>query len=451
MTMQDLFARYDVPVPRYTSYPTVPQWTDTPAPDVWLASLAAALAEPARALAVYVHMPFCESLCTYCGCNTVITRDHDREQPYLDVILAELDAYRQRVPALGDRGVAELHLGGGTPTFFSADRLAALIDGLADRLPLAGSDGLFEGSIEADPRVTSSEQLRVLHARGFRRVSFGVQDIDDEVQRLVNRRQSWELTTQLYETARALGYTSINLDLIYGLPGQTPASMARLADAVAALRPDRLAVYSFARVPWIKPAQRKFRDDQIPEGAEKRALYEIIRARLLADGYVEIGLDHFARPEDALARAAGTGALHRNFMGYTERRTDALLGLGVSAISETPDCYHQNEKVLPVYERRVRAGELPTLRGHVLTPEDRRVGAAILRLMTTFRVRLEAADFDRADADLAALAADGVIEIDGREIRVPSRGRPFLRNIAAALDARMRAAPPARPTHSRAL
>jgi oxygen-independent coproporphyrinogen III oxidase len=449
MTTPGLFAKYDVQVPRYTSYPPVPQWTDTPSPDAWIASLRASLASPAASLAVYVHLPFCESLCTFCGCNTVITRDHGRERPYVDRVLAELDRYLESVPELATRGVKQIHFGGGTPTFLAPEMLAALADGIATRMPGRGES--FEAGFEADPRVTRTAHLEALAARGFRRLSLGVQDIDEEVQRLVNRRQPLELTAALCREARALGYESVNIDLIYGLPGQTAASMRVLADAVVRLAPDRLAVYSFARVPWIKPAQRKFRDDQVPAGAEKRELYEIVRAGLLDAGYVEIGMDHFARPGDGLATAAAGGALHRNFMGYADARTDALLGLGVSAISETADCYHQNEKILPVYERRIDAREIPTLRGHRLTALEQQRRSQILSLMTRFEAPLIGRDEDDARSFLAPLADDGLVIIADGVLRVTEAGRPFLRNIAAFYDDRYRADRPAAPVYSSAI
>lgn len=435
MTTPDLFARYDVPVPRYTSYPPVPAWTETPTPDQWARSMADAL-EPADAsLSLYVHIPYCESLCSFCGCNTVITRDHGKEQPYVDIVLAELDLYRRTVEPLGRRPLRQLHLGGGTPTFLSPASLRLLLDGLAARLPARTPD--FEGAIEVDPRVTTVEQIETLRACGLNRISLGVQDVDAEVQRLVNRVQPLETTTALCHAARAAGFESINLDLIYGLPGQTLDTMRRLADRVLALDADRLAVYSFARVPWIKPAQRRFRDDDVPEGGEKRALYEVIRERLLAADYVEIGLDHFARRHDSLARAAADGSLHRNFMGYTDTRTQALLALGVSGISETPDCYHQNEKVATVYERRVREGEIPTLRGHRLSEDDRRRCRRIASLMTRYHVHLEPAELAAAAPALAPLEDDGivVIDVDASTVHVPPAGRPFLRHAAAAFDA----------------
>ncbi|MEX2271179.1 MAG: oxygen-independent coproporphyrinogen III oxidase [Vicinamibacterales bacterium] len=446
MTPRHLFQKYDVQVPRYTSYPPVPQWHDTPAREEWLASLGGALSDPGASLALYVHLPFCESLCTFCGCNTVITRDHSRERPYVDRVVAELDMYLAVVPVLAARALRQIHFGGGTPTFLSPDALAHLADVIARRLP--ARDGACEAGFEADPRVTVTAHLEALARRGFRRISMGVQDIDEEVQRLVNRRQPLAITAALCRDARNLGYESINIDLIYGLPGQTPRSMQTLTDAIVDLRPDRLAVYSFARVPWIKPAQRKFRDDQIPSGAGKRELYEIVREGLGAAGYVEIGMDHFARPEDGLARAAGAGTLHRNFMGYADTRTDVLLGLGVSAISETRGCYHQNEKVLPVYERRVDTGELPTLRGHRLSAREQQRRDQILALMTTFRAPLYASDAHDAREFLAPLVDDGLVTISTAELVVTDTGRPFLRNIAAFFDDRYRQERPAAPVYS---
>jgi oxygen-independent coproporphyrinogen-3 oxidase len=448
-SMTELFARYDVPVPRYTSYPTVPEWHATPTTDQWIASLARALDAPDATLSLYLHLPFCESLCTFCGCNTVITRDHGREQPYIDLVLRELDSYLARVPALADRAVCQLHLGGGTPTFFPPDRLAHLIDAIAARLPRRSPD--FRGSVEADPRVTSREHLDTLHARGFSRLSLGIQDFNGETQRLVNRVQSPQLVSDLVAHARAAGYESINFDLIYGLPAQTPESMQTTATEVMGLSPDRLAVYSFARVPWIKPQQRKFKDEQIPAGAEKRALYETVRQPLLEHGYVELGLDHFAKPNDALARAAAGGTMHRNFQGYTERRTTVLLGLGVSAISETPDCYHQNEKVITVYDRRVNAGDVPTLRGHLLSDDDRRRRDKILALMTGFHVALDESEREDAKTFLAAMIDDELVAIEDGELRLPVRGRPFLRNAAVLFDAHFRGRQPTGPLYSTAV
>ena len=449
MTTSDLFARYDVQVPRYTSYPTVPDWHQAPTTDEWFSSLGKALQKPDATISLYIHLPFCESLCTFCGCNTVITRDHERAQPYVDLVLRELDAYLRAVPALAERPIDQLHLGGGTPTFLSTHELARLIDGVYERVRRTPDH--FEASVEADPRVTSRAQLETLRARGFSRLSLGIQDFNEETQQLVNRVQSPALVAALVRDARTAGYQSINFDLIYGLPAQTPETIDATARAVLDLSPDRLAVYSFARVPWIKPQQRKFKDEQIPAGAEKRALYETIRRPLLEHGYVELGLDHFAKPTDSLARAAAAGTMHRNFQGYTERRTTVLLGLGVSAISETPDCYHQNEKIITVYNRRVERDEVPTLRGHKLSDDDQRRRDRILRLMTGFRVGLTDEESLDARTFLSSMLEDGLVELEQNELRIPLRGRAFLRNAAVFFDAQFRAAQPTGPKYSRAM
>jgi len=449
MSTTDLFAKYDVPVPRYTSYPTVPEWHASPTTEQWLTSLSGALAAPDATVSLYVHLPFCESLCTFCGCNTVITRDHGRAGPYLDLVFRELDEYLARVPVLASRQVCQMHLGGGTPTFLAPEQLAELVDGVFARL--ARNAGEFQGSVEADPRVTTPAHLETLAARGFTRLSLGIQDFNPETQRLVNRPQSEALVAELVANARRLGYESINFDLIYGLPAQTIETIHQTADQVLRLDPDRLAVYSFARVPWIKPQQRKFKDEQIPAGAEKRALYEAIRTPLLDAGYVELGMDHFARPNDGLARAAAGGTMHRNFQGYTERRTTVLMGLGVSAISETPDCYHQNEKIITVYERRVLQGEIPTLRGHLLSEDDRRRREKILSLMTAFHVALDENELRDAREFLAPLIQDNLVAVDRGELRILPGGRAFLRNAATFFDLHLRSSQPKGPTYSRAV
>lgn len=435
------FSKYDVPAPRYTSYPTVPYWSDPPSKTAWIEHLNAGLAPVSSSWSLYVHIPFCETLCTFCGCNTSITKDHKRESPYVTRVLKEREAYLKASPELAERPLVNMHLGGGTPTFLSANELDRLVDGLLQGL-LKDPRG-FEGSIEIDPRRTKADQLEVLRKHGFTRVSLGVQDFDPEVQRLVNRIQPFEQTEAITTAARSLGYDSVNFDLIYGLPKQTLATTKTMVERTLELRPDRIALYSFALVPWIKPAQRLFKDEDLPAGPAKRALYEHARGALLNAGYVEIGMDHFALQTDGLAKAAAEGTLHRNFMGYSDVRTDVLLGLGVSSISEAPGCFHQNEKVLPVYEEAVERGEIPTLRGHLLTDEDRARREQILRLMTKFEVELES---DQQVADITnflhELIQDGLVSINGRKLVMSSQGRPFLRNACMALDARLRAKAP---------
>ena len=434
--MTDLFAKYDVPAPRYTSYPTVPFWSDSPSPDQWLDAIRTACADESASWSLYFHLPFCETLCTFCACNTVITHDHGREKTYIDLLHKEWNLYREQVPELQRRPLRQLELGGGTPTFFSADNLKRILEPiLADGQVDADQ---FRASVEVDPRRTTREHLVALHSLGFRRISLGVQDFDPAVQKLVNREQPLEQTRNVTDTARELGYNSVNYDLIYGLPRQTPESFRQTVAQTVELRPDCIAVYSFARVPWIKPAQRSYKDEDLPVAGEKRALYEIARNLLAEAGYVEIGMDHFALPDDGLASAQRNGTLHRNFMGYTELRTQVLLGLGVSAISETPACFHQNEKAFPVYERRVQQGEVPTLRGHLLSEEDHRLREQILTFMTRFEVELKPEQTRDAAIFLDSLVSDGLVEVRDEKLILTDRGRPFLRNACMFFDQRLR-------------
>jgi oxygen-independent coproporphyrinogen-3 oxidase len=445
-----LFKKYDVPAPRYTSYPTVPYWSENPSTEQWMSEVQTAFRQPGMTWAVYVHIPFCETLCTFCGCNTSITKDHTREEPYVSLVHREWQTYLDRVPEMRERSLTQFHLGGGSPTFLSPQNLKRLIEpmfAMVNRDP-----GNFEGAIEVDPRRTTRAQLEVLRELGFNRVSLGVQDFSAEVQHLVNRKQPRQMTESLVRQARELGYESINFDLIYGLPKQTPESVREMAEMTCLMRPDRIALYSFAKVPWIKPAQRLFKDDDLPEGEAKRRLYEIARAILLASGYTEIGMDHFALPSDSMAQSATEGRLHRNFMGYADRRTEALIGLGVSAISETSGCFHQNEKVLPVYERRVQSGEIPTLRGHLLNSEDRRRREQILSFMTRWEVELEDdQQVEDVRSFLASLMSDGLVVIEGRTLKLTQAGRPFLRNACMSLDARLRRNMPSTKVFSSAL
>ena len=434
--MTDLFAKYDVPAPRYTSYPTVPFWTDSPTTGQWIAELNRAFADETASWSLYFHLPYCETLCTFCACNTVITRDHGREEAYIDLLSKEWGLYLDRVPALRERSLLGVHLGGGTPTFFSAENLERILKPILADARIASDQ--FEASVEVHPGHTTREQLVTLRQLGFTRISIGVQDFDPEVQRLVNRHQPYEVTKSVTDAARELGYTSVNYDLIYGLPRQNPESFAATVEKTIELRPDRIALYSFARVPWIKPAQRSYKDEDLPKAGEKRALYEMAREELAAAGYAEIGMDHFALPHDGMAEAQRKGTLHRNFQGYTERRTQVLLGLGVSAISETPTCFHQNEKAFPVYERRVQQGEIPTLRGHLLSEEDRRLREQILTFMTRFEVGLRPEQRDDARNYLEPLIKDGLVEVDGQRLILTERGRPFLRNACMFFDQRLR-------------
>ena len=444
----DLLRKYNVPGPRYTSYPTVPYWETSPSEAQWIASVEQALAESDSqgvGAAMYVHLPFCQSLCNYCGCNTRITRNRGVSAPYVETVLKEWALYRGKLAKLRGESsprkilLSELHLGGGTPTFLSAAELERLITGVRDTVELT-SDAEF--GLEADPRVTTREQLEVLARLGFKRLSLGIQDFDPRVQDIVNRVQSEEQVRAITEAARELGYTSINYDLIYGLPLQTRESVRATVDAVRRLRPDRIAFYAYAHVPWIKPGQRRFTEADLPEGDEKRALYELGREMLENVGYREVGMDHFALETDGLWKAAQEGTLHRNFMGYTPRFVAPLIGLGVSAISDSWRQFAQNEKLLETYVSRVDKGEIPVFRGHVLDTEDQVVRRHVLNLMTQMRTRWDQPDLAteylaQVPEKLREFVSDGLLDLSEKAVTVTEAGRPFLRNICMAFDARL--------------
>ncbi|MCC6278392.1 MAG: oxygen-independent coproporphyrinogen III oxidase [Oligoflexia bacterium] len=431
--LTELISKYDVSIPRYTSYPTVPYWEDNLTTDTWIDQLRMACHLNQASLAFYVHVPFCESLCTFCGCNSSITKDHSKEAPYVDLVLREFEAYLKMVPELKNIPALELHLGGGTPTFLSSGELRRLTKGILGSNPAWSP----ECSIEIDPRRVKREQLETLRELGYERVSLGVQDFNPEVQRLINRIQPFEVTRDVTHWARELGFKSVNFDLIFGLPKQTAELMLDSARKTIELRPDRIALYSYAHVPWIKPAQRLFTEDDLPKGAEKRRLYELARVELLNSGYQEIGLDHFALPTDSLSQSASKGQLHRNFMGYTHRRTNILLGLGVSAISETPTAFHQNQKVLQLYERDIGEQKIPTLRGHLLTDEDRRAREQILNLITKMRTSISPTDRSSVATMLKPMIDDGLAQLTETEVLIEEQGRPFLRNACVAFDRRL--------------
>lgn len=435
-----LIARYDVPAPRYTSYPTVPYWSQTPTTEQWLSAVSRSLSAADAGYAIYLHIPFCETLCSFCGCNTTITRNHNVESDYIALLHRELQLYMERVPELKQRPLRELHLGGGSPTFLSAQSLRALLAPILDQLDVAAE---HEFSIEVDPRRTQREQLETLYDLGFRRLSMGVQDFNPEVQRLINRNQTEEDTARTNALAREIGFDSINFDLIYGLPLQSRHRIVHTVQRTIEMRPDRIAFYSYAHVPWIKAAQRLFTEADLPPAPEKRELYEVSRELFLEAGYREIGMDHFALESDSLWQAAQNGALHRNFMGYTALRTDLLLGLGASAISDSGDCFHQNEKVLKKYEQSLREqGRIPTLRGHMLSEEDCRIRELILQLVTTWQVRLPGDLMSDLREYLSAMESDGLVVFeehdDGGTMRITAAGRPFLRNACMGLDLHLR-------------
>jgi len=440
------FEKYNVPGPRYTSYPTVPYWDHTPTADEWIAHLGRSLISAQKSglgAAIYLHIPFCESLCTYCGCNTRITRNKSVSNPYIQTILDEWRLYRKALhpyfPAHQKVPVSEIHLGGGTPTFLSPQELRELMSPLLNDMEILPN---YEFSIEVDPRVTTRDHLFVLKELGFKRISLGVQDFDAKVQEAVHRVQSVELVRKITEEARELGFESINYDLIYGLPFQTAKSIEETIQTVCKLKPSRIAFYSYAHVPWIKPGHRRFTEEDIPSGEVKRKLYEIGRSIFESNGYREIGMDHFALESDSLWTAVKEGTLHRNFMGYTSKLVSPLIGLGVSAISDSWTAFMQNEKVLENYQKKIAAGEIPVLRGHILTDEDLVIRKHILGLMTTLKTEWSSTEISSEMVNslrerLSELIQDGFVKLTDSSCEVTESGRAFLRNICMAFDARL--------------
>lgn len=438
--MPTYMTKYNVPGPRYTSYPTVPYWDEqAPSQTQWKALVKESfdISNKTEGISLYIHLPFCESLCTYCGCNTRITTNHEVEMPYIQALLKEWKLY---LGLFGETPrISEIHLGGGTPTFFQAEQLRNLIEGIFEE---AEKTENIRMSFEAHPKNTTGEHLQTLFDLGFRRVSLGIQDFDPKVQEIINRVQSFEQVKDVTELARKIGYASINYDLIYGLPLQTNESIKETIEKVALLKPDRIAFYGYAHVPWIKPGQRKYTDEQIPKGEEKQFLYEWGRVCLQLADYIEIGMDHFAMPEDSLYQAVENETLHRNFMGYTESATRLMIGLGASSISDSWNGFVQNEKKVEDYYARLEEEKFPFFKGHVLNEEDLILRKHILNIMC----RLETSWKDTTEQCQALydglgrmneLEKDTFVEIAPHHLKVTRRGKSFIRNVCMALDARL--------------
>ena len=449
MTQDNLIQKYNIPGPRYTSYPTVPYWdNDSIDSGKWKDTVDRAFtaSNDSEGISLYIHLPFCESLCTFCGCHKRITKRHDVENPYIEALLDEWTSYRglfSETPR-----IRELHLGGGTPTFFSPDNLTLLIDGIMQHASLAED---FEFGFEAHPNSTTREHLDALYRLGFRRASFGVQDYDPLVQKTINRIQPFERVRQVTEWSRETGYTSISHDLVFGLPHQTLDNVIDTIEKTGKLRPDRLAFYSYAHVPWIKgTGQRGFSEADLPRDEAKRALYEAGKKMFSELDYEEIGMDHFALKSDSLYRSMTSKTLHRNFMGYTASKTQLMIGLGMSAIGDSWYAFAQNEKTVPEYEARARRGELPIFRGHLLSGEDRVIRQHILNIMCHFETSWQDSEQRFPELQdcldkLEEMQADGLVQLDGQRLVVPENARPFVRNICMAFDLRlMRNAPDTR-------
>lgn len=434
--MCDLINKYNIPGPRYTSYPTVPHWQETaPTQAEWSAAVKETFkaTNDSKGISIYIHLPYCESLCTYCGCHKKITTKHQVESPYIGAILKEWQLYKKMLK--GEKPViAEIHLGGGTPTFFSPSNLKLLINGILDGCKKHEN---YEFSFEGHPNNTTVHHLGTLYDLGFRRVSFGIQDFDENVQRVINRIQSFEKVKYVTEMARAIGFRSVNFDLIYGLPKQTMASISHTFELVSLLKPDRIAFYSYAHVPWTHKSQRLYTDIDVPVGNAKRALYEAGKEHLEKMGYKEIGMDHFALPEDDLYLAYKNGTLHRNFMGYTTNSTQLLIGLGASSISDAHGAYLQNEKKIDTYMRSVQQSDLPILKGHLLSDEDKMIRRHINNLMCGMKTTYEKTNplIDMLDwRQLEEMEQEGLLALLSKGILVSEKGKAFIRNICMNFD-----------------
>ena len=434
----ELLSRYDQPGPRYTSYPTAPVWSQEFGPDGHRDSLIRANEQDGVGMSLYVHLPFCRSMCFYCGCSVIISRDPKNGDRYVDEVLQEAALARATLQA--NRPVVQHHWGGGTPTFLSPEQIERLFKGLLAIYPHTED---AEISIEVDPRVTTVRQLEVLRECGFNRISMGVQDFDEEVQQAINRVQSYELTRDLVQASRALGFTSVNLDLVYGLPHQTTEKFATSIEQVLQLRPDRLACYGYAHVPWLKKHQEVISVEDLPRGSDKLDLYLLSLNAFQDAGYEAIGMDHFALPDDGLVQAANSGNLHRNFMGYATHQAEDMLSFGVTSISEIAGAFAQNVKQLNQYREHLNAGRLPVERGMRRSIDDQKRRAIILDLMCRFSLDFDAhggaeafhQQYREAIEALSPLARDGLVELDDRGIRVTPIGRLFVRNVAMPFDA----------------
>ena len=437
-----LIQKYNVPGPRYTSYPTVPYWDEADfSYEIWTETLKKSFIQSngPEGISLYIHLPFCESLCTFCGCNKRITKNHSVENPYIEAVLKEWAIYCN---ILGEKPtIKEIHLGGGTPTFFSPKNLEDLINGIFTSAIKAEN---HEFSFEGHPNNTSHEHLQKLYDLGFRRVSYGVQDYSAKVQKAIHREQPFHNVAKVTLWAREIGYTSIGHDIIFGLPFQELEDIIDTIEKTKSLQPDRLAFYSYAHVPWIKGnGQRGFKDEDIPKDDKKRLLYETGKKLLFENGYHEIGMDHFALEDDSLYDAFNDGKLHRNFMGYSSSKTQLMIGLGVSSISDSWYSFAQNVKNLEDYYQILEWDKLPVYRGHLLTNEDLIIRKHILNLMCQFVTSWENKEtyFEEIPEVLIQLKEmenDGLLIINKDSIQVTDAGKPYVRNICMAFDLRLK-------------
>ncbi len=436
--MCSLVQKYNMPGPRYTSYPTVPYWNiEAFSGKKWTATVKRSFSESngSEGISLYIHLPFCESMCTFCGCHKRITKRHDVESPYITSVLKEWNLYCE---LFSEKPIIkELHLGGGTPTFFSPENLKRLINGIFRHADRAAE---HEFSFEGHPNNTTREHLQALYDVGFRRVSYGVQDYNEGVQKAIHRVQSFESVKNVTEWARENGYNSVGHDIIFGLPHQTLEHVKETILKTKQLMPDRLAFYSYAHVPWLKGnGQRGYKDSDLPTGEEKRSQYENGKKLLAEVGYHEIGMDHFALSTDSLYASMESGNLHRNFMGYTASKTQLMIGLGASSISDSWYSFAQNVKSIEEYQHLVQNGIIPIYRGHILTDEDQIIRKHILNIMCRLETswhdeEMVFSSLDTVLESLNEMEFDGLVEVQPNRLKVTEKGRPFVRNICMAFD-----------------
>ncbi|HET9112962.1 MAG TPA: oxygen-independent coproporphyrinogen III oxidase [Burkholderiales bacterium] len=451
----ELLQKYSKPGPRYTSYPTAPYFATTFADKGWREELSATQSS-GRDLSLYVHIPFCDTLCYYCGCNMIATRDYSKASAYLDILYREIDRVAELVAP--GRQVRQIHWGGGTPTYLRPDDIRALFKHLSDRFSIGEN---AEIGCEVDPRELTVEHVQALKGAGFNRLSLGVQDLDGVVQVAVNRVQPESMVREVYGWMRDAGFDSINMDLMVGLPHQTVHSFTATLDRVLDMRPDRLAVFGYAHVPWIKKHQKLIQDAALPDFNTRVALQKLIMERLGAAGYVYVGMDHFARPDDELVKARENKTLWRNFQGYTTHKNCDIYAFGVSAISQTDDVYVQNAKKLGDYQSSIAAGNLATERGVRISRDDKLRRDAIVSLMCDLELDKIAFGrkwdiefdlyFENGLRELQEMERDGLVQLTAGRIRVTEAGRIFLRNIAMAFDAYLQETDASVPRYSRTL
>jgi oxygen-independent coproporphyrinogen-3 oxidase len=435
MNHLDLLNKYNVPVPRYTSYPTVPFWNENINVSQWKKGFRDQfkISNVSQGLSLYIHLPFCESLCTYCGCNKKITTNHGVETEYIDAVVKEWSMYcelMEEIPV-----IREFHFGGGTPTFFSPENLNRLLETILSNSTIHPTANF---SFEGHPNNTTREHLQTLYDWGFRRVSFGVQDNDPVVQKAINRIQPIEQVQKVTDIAREIGYQSVNYDLIYGLPFQTPDSIRKTIEDCISLKPDRFAFYSYAHVPWTSRGQRLFDENDLPSAEEKMNLYHEGVKMFTASHYHHIGMDHFVVANDDLLQARQAGSLFRNFMGYTTQHSNLQLGLGVSAISDTSHAFAQNSKSLHDYYSLINNNELPVKKGYFLNQQDEQFKKYILDISCQGRTQFRDQDRETLELftfpQLRQLELDGLVLLNDRYAEVTPLGKSFIRNICRAFD-----------------